>query len=657
MSFVPRKTTLALIFPVLLTACAGKGSFDSTVVKNDNPSALSQGNNSTKPNDKPSENTSSENTAPENTPSTEAERVKGLGFGVDVPRRNQANYDKEGNALPPKNSLEKIGSVEYRAKISGNPKSLNEEDFNNFKKNTNFNFENIRLGVERYSEYVKETEGPDGKEYVLYDAPKERVYYRAENTAKALPVDRKITYKGIWHFTTDASLFDREEKKLRDRTSLGLIHNDPGKNFGATSEDVKQPGGHSSEFIVDFETKKLTGKLSKIARLAPNEVTERYSIEAELKDNRFYGKAKALDKSSTGLEYFHADSDNVEGGFYGLHANELAGSFLANDNSAFVVFGAKSEDTQENPILVDAFKINVEDNEDVVRANLNTYFDLSKLVIDGQEIPLANKETILPSGDKITISVCCSNLNVVKFGMFNHESKRHIPAVEEDESIYEEDDIFDEEVAESEVSEEELDSENNVQVNPNLKDPETLNYTNFGKHLFIQGKRTPTDDIPKEKTFIYEGNWQGYSSINKYVPSNISTNSETEDIVDEPSPKHKIQHVISISPDSGKAKFTANFADKILKGELTRLNKTQQVINIEANIKENGFSGKAKTGDFGIILDEGNTLGVHRVKFDQAIVEGAFYGKNAEEIGGSIYSQEPKFGAVFGGKKVENKEK
>lgn len=625
-----KKTKLALLFPLLLTACAGKGSFDSAVVKNDDPSALSQGNASTEPNAKPKENTPPDSNAPENMSPEEAKRVKGLGFGVAIPRRNIAQHDKEGNPLPPYYKGETIGTAEPYVEIS-NPQSTNDEPF---RLRESDGFENILLDVP-YSR-PPESEGDVSKPHVLYEGKKGRIYYRAENTAKALPVNQVVSYKGIWRFVTDARPFTKDGQVRDGYKDFEGRDGYVGSSDGGSSYDEyiapNSGGGHFSEFTADFNTKKLTGKLIKAnTKDIATSGIDRYAIDADIKDNRFYGKATALDKSNKGVKYFYANSDKVEGGFYGMNANELAGSFLTNDNSVFAVFGAKSE-KMTNDIMVDAFKVNIEENEDIVKSNLNTYFDISKLVIDGQEVPLANGETPLSSGDKILVSACCGDLKSVKFGTFIHKSERHVPIEEEEEDNFDDEETLadtNEELADNEGPDEGTENENDENIS-NLKPEEDLVYTKFGKHLFIQGHRTPTSALPTDQTFTYEGNWQGHAAGKKIAPVNFS-------------------------PYDSKAKFVADFAAKKVTGEL--IHNAVPVVLIESDIDKNGFKGYAKTGEFGITLDKGNTLGVSKMEFSKAIVEGAFYGKNAEEIGGSVYAQDPKFGAVFGGKKVENKEK
>ena len=591
---------------------------------------LSQNNPSTQPIEQPKSNSMH---GADKGSVVQIEEVKALGFGVDIPRRNIAQHDKQGNPLPPYYPGEERGTAEPYAEISSHPKSTNNEPFTASEK---YGFENISLDIP----YSSPTEvlGNPKTPYSWYEGKKGRIYYRAENTAKALPVNQVVSYKGIWRFVTDARPFTKDGKVRDGYEDFEGRYGYIGNHDGATSYDEYivpgSGGGHYSEFTADFNTKKLTGKLIKSDDAKSG--IDRYAIEADIKDNRFYGKAKALDKSNKGVKYFHANSDKLEGGFYGTHANELAGSFLANDNSVFAIFGAKANKEMLNDIMVDSFKVNIEDNEDFVKSDLNSYLDLSKLVIDGQEIPLADGETTLSSGDKVSISTCCGDLKSVKFGTFIHKSSRHKPIEEEieEEEIVDDSEIDDEELADTDFLEEgSEEADEDVETNPNLKLPEDLVYTPFGKHLFIQGHRTSTKDLPKEQIFTYEGRWQGQASGKKIAPVNFS-------------------------PDASKATFTANFADKKVTGELKRHNDTNPIVLVDANIEKNGFKGEARTGEFGIVLDAGNVLdGAKRINFSKAVVEGAFYGKHAEEIGGSIYSQEPKFGAVFGGKKVENKEK
>ncbi|WP_165773120.1 Slam-dependent surface lipoprotein [Conservatibacter flavescens] len=80
----------------------------------------------------------------------------------------------------------------------------------------------------------------------------------------------------------------------------------------------------------------------------------------------------------------------------------------------------------------------------------------------------------------------------------------------------------------------------------------------------------------------------------------------------------------------GNANLVANFADKTLTGKLT--NEIAEV-NLDAKINQNSFTGSATSN----------------IEKTTAEVEGKFYGKNAQEIGGMATSED--WIAVFAGKK------
>ncbi|WP_158081024.1 transferrin-binding protein-like solute binding protein [Moraxella lacunata] len=162
------------------------------------------------------------------------------------------------------------------------------------------------------------------------------------NPATALPT-QTITYKGTWNFMTDA-------KKGRGSDEF---HSEYKKNAGAdysafsfhesTKDDAKwrdegRTGdvSHTSVFTVDFANKTLTGELSR--HKSKSEKVKRYDIKADIKDNRFRGSATA---SNPNDPFFKSNSKSLEGGFFGANAEELAGKFLADDNSLFAVFGAR----------------------------------------------------------------------------------------------------------------------------------------------------------------------------------------------------------------------------------------------------------------------------------------------------------------------------
>ena len=83
----------------------------------------------------------------------------------------------------------------------------------------------------------------------------------------------------------------------------------------------------------------------------------------------------------------------------------------------------------------------------------------------------------------------------------------------------------------------------------------------------------------------------------------------------------------------GSSSFSADFGNKKLTGTLSTHNK--DVVNIDANISGNGFSGTAKSA----LLNS------------QGKAEGKFYGENAKELGGLAKANDNSWGAAFAAKK------
>lgn len=136
--------------------------------------------------------------------------------------------------------------------------------------------------------------------------------------------------------------------------------------------------------------------------------------------------------------------------------------------------------------------------------------------------------------------------------------------------------------------------------------------------MFLVGERTDSAALPTEGKVKYSGKWQGQI---------VAKNDE------------KWQ-----SQAENKAEFDIDFAAKNLTGRLTE--GTATVLNIEANLDKNGFSGKAKTED-------GFKVGESAVQLN-ADVNGAFFGRTGSELGGTIYQNqtgEDRIGATFGAKR------
>lgn len=120
--------------------------------------------------------------------------------------------------------------------------------------------------------------------------------------------------------------------------------------------------GNRAEFTVNFDTKKINGKLT-----AENRQEATFTIEGTIQDNGFEGTAKTADlgfdldqSNTTGTPKAYITNAKVQGGFYGPKAEELGGWFAYSDDkqtknatdasgngnsasSATVVFGAKRQ--------------------------------------------------------------------------------------------------------------------------------------------------------------------------------------------------------------------------------------------------------------------------------------------------------------------------
>lgn len=152
-----------------------------------------------------------------------------------------------------------------------------------------------------------------------------------------IPSEQNVVYRGSWY------------GHIASSTSWS------GNASNATS-------GNRAEFTVNFDTKKITGKLT-----AENRQEATFTIDGKIEGNGFEGTAKTaelgfdLDQSNTtGTPKAYITNAKVQGGFYGPKAEELGGWFaypgdkqtenttVASGNgnsasSATVVFGAKRQ--------------------------------------------------------------------------------------------------------------------------------------------------------------------------------------------------------------------------------------------------------------------------------------------------------------------------
>ena len=428
------------ILPVLLlSACAGGGSFDldSVETKQHNPQSEApkyQDEQTEKP-AKPDEAQAAENDRP------------AYGFAAEIPRRfwyakkeedkhkalSEADWEKLGagapDEFPQKNEISNMtdGTLNESVQPGENGKSRVE----GYTK-----FEYVRSGY-IYRDGLPVERRNDGNPR---NGPKGYLFYKGSNPSQALPTGKdlptgKAIYKGTWDYVTDAKMGQKFPQLGNSRA---------GDRYGALSaqeEDVlrnksEAPEGHTdfgltSEFEVDFAAKTMTGALYRNNRITHNETEnkdkriKRYDIKADLHGNRFKGKALAADKDTGNGHPFVSDSNSLEGGFYGPQGDELGGKFLANDKKVLAVFSAKQKDGAEKPLaetFMDAYRIGA----DFVKKQIDSFGNVAKLLIDGVELALVPSEGTQTAfqhvfeKDGVKVSVCCSNLDYLHFGVLEH---------------------------------------------------------------------------------------------------------------------------------------------------------------------------------------------------------------------------------------------
>lgn len=453
-----------------------------------------------------------------------------------------------------------------------------------------------------------------------------------------------------------------------------------GNDVGATSyaaKDVDEREKHPAKYTVDFDKKTLTGQLIKNQYVQKKTDEKKpltiYNITAKLDGNRFTGSAKVnpdLAKNPAGNErlFFHADADQrLEGGFFGDNGEELAGRFISNDNSVFGVFAGKKTETAnaadtkpalpsgKHTKILDSLKISVDEATDgharkFAISSMPDFGHPDKLLVEGREIPLVNKEQIikLADGRKMTVSACCDFLTYVKLGRIKTERPAVKPKAqdEEDSDIdngeESEDEISEDDNGEDEVTEEEEAEETEEETDEDEEEePEETEETeeksptegNGGSgsilpaleapkgrdiDLFLKGIRTAEADIPQTGKARYTGTWEAR--------------------IGEP-----IQWDNQADKKEAKAEFDVDFGEKSISGKLTEKNGVQPAFHIEnGKIEGNGFHATARTRDNGINLSGTGSTNPKTFQANDLRVEGGFYGPQAAELGGIIFNNDGK---------------
>ncbi|MBG8583455.1 transferrin-binding protein-like solute binding protein [Neisseria meningitidis] len=684
-----------VLLPLLLASCIG-GNFGVQPVVESTPTAYPVTFKSKDVPTSPPAGSSVE-TTPVNRPA--------VGAAMRLLRRNIATSDKDGNDFPnSKQAEEKLSFKEEDILfLYGSKKDQRQQLEDKIrqpnptasittseKKNKKYDYKFVDAG------YVYTKDGKDEIEWTSnYKQSTNRfgydgfVYYSGEHPSQSLPSAGTVKYSGNWQYMTDA-IRHRTGKAGDPSEDLGYIvyygQNVGATSYAATADD--REGKHPAEYTVNFDQKTLNGKLIKNQyvqkRDDPKKPLTIYDITAKLDGNRFTGSAKVNTEVKTNhadKEYlfFHTDADQrLEGGFFGDKGEELAGRFISNDNSVFGVFAGKQKTetanaSDTNPALpsgkhtkiLDSLKISVDEasGENPRPFEVSTMPDFGhpdKLLVEGREIPLVNKEqTIdLADGRKMTVRACCDFLTYVKLGRIKTERPAAKPKAqdEEDSDIdngeESEDEIGDEEEGtedaaagdegseedeatenedgeedEAEEPEEESSAEGNGSSNAILPVPEASKGRDID--LFLKGIRTAETNIPQTGEARYTGTWE--ARIGKPIQWDNHADKE-----------------------AAKAVFTVDFGKKSISGTLTEKNGVEPAFRIENGVIEgNGFHATARTRDDGIDLSGQGSTKPQIFKANDLRVEGGFYGPKAEELGGIIFNNDGKSLGITEG--TENK--
>lgn len=490
------------------------------------------------------------------------------------------------------------------------------------------------------------------------------IFYHGKEPSRQLPASGKITYKGVWHFATDVKKSQNFREIIQPSKSQGDRYSgfsgDDGEEYSNKNETTLQSGhegyGFTSNLEVDFDNKKLTGKLIRNnANTSNNQATTQYySLEAQVTGNRFNGKATATDKpqnSETKEHPFVSDSSSLSGGFFGPKGEELGFRFLSDDKKVAVVGSAKTKDNTANgntaaasdgtgaaasggaadmpsengklTTVLDAVELKSGGKE---VKNLDNFSNAAQLVVDGIMIPLLPEAS--ESGNNQTNQG--TNGGTAFTRKFDHTPKSD----EKDTQ------------AGTAANGNQAASNTAGDANGKTKTYEVevccsnLNYLKYGlltrktagntgeggngsqaaaqtaqgaQSMFLQGERTDEKEIPNEQNVVYRGSWYGH--IANGTSTSWSGNASDKE-------------------GGNRADFTVNFGEKKITGTLTAENRQAATFTIEGMIQGNGFSGTAKTADLGFDLDQSNTTGTPKAYITNAKVQGGFYGPKAEEMGG-----------------------
>lgn len=484
------------------------------------------------------------------------------------------------------------------------------------------------------------------------------IFYHGNKPSRQLPASEAVIYKGVWHFVTDTKQGQRFNDILEASKGQGDKYSGFSGDEGETTSnrtdsnlnDKHEGYGFTSNLEVDFNNKKLTGKLirnNKVTNAAASDgyTTEYYTLDATLRGNRFSGEATATDKPENGKSKQHpfvSDSSSLSGGFFGPQGEELGFRFLSDDNKVAVVGSAKTKDKNANgntaaagtagaagmssedtklTTVLDAVEL-TPDGKKV--KNLDNFSDATRLVVDGIMIPLLPTEsgngqadkgkngktafiyetTYTPESDEkdTQTGMAANGVQTVSnaAGGTSGKTKTHYEVQACCSNLnYLKYGLLTRKTADNTMG-----SGSGSQA--------AAQTAQGAQNMFLQGERTDEKEIPKEQNVVYLGTWYGHIAANG--------TSWTGNASDQQS--------------GNRARFGVNFKDKTITGTLTAENRSEATFTINAMIDGNGFKGTAKTGNDGFAPDQNNSTVTHKVHIANAEVQGGFYGPKAEEMGG-----------------------
>lgn len=475
------------------------------------------------------------------------------------------------------------------------------------------------------------------------------IFYHGKGPSRQLPASGKVIYKGVWHFATDTKKGQKFREIIQPSKNQGDRYSgfsgDDDEQYSNKNDMLKgnQEGyGFTSNLEVDFNNKKLTGKLirnNKVTDAAASNgyTTEYYTLDATLRGNRFSGKAMATEKGENKQHPFVSDSSSLSGGFFGPNGEELGFRFLSDDGKVAVVGSAKTRDKtassggtsggasvsasggttgtpSENKLTTVLDAVELTPNGKEIK-DLDNFSNAAQLVVDGIMIPLLPNDsgsggsqadkgknggtdftyttTYTPESDKedTQTGMAANGVQTVSnaAGGTSGKTKTHYEV--------------------------QACCSNLNYLKYGLLTSKTAAQTAQGaQSMFLQGERTDEKQIPKDENVVYLGSWYGYIANGANGASWSGNASNTT--------------------SGNKAEFTVNFDKKKITGMLTAANRQEATFTIDAMIESNGFKGTAKTGNGGFAPDQNSSTGTYKVHIANAEVRGGFYGPNAEELGG-----------------------